>query len=281
MSTPTPTPTLNSAFAHLSASPRMPVVFVGHGNPMHGIEDNAYSRSWRALGAALPRPAAVLCVSAHWLTRGTTLVHVGTAPATIHDFGGFPPELYAQQYPAPGAPDVARAAAAMVRSVPMGTDTEWGLDHGAWTVLRHMYPQADIPVFQMSLDIGRSPAALFDLARELKPLRDRGVLILGSGNLVHNLRALAPGAPPYDWARDFDAAVARAIEARDFAAVTQALSWGQAARLSHPTPDHFLPALFPLGAAGTDEPLTFFNASFDLGSIAMRSFVLGGSGIAG
>jgi len=265
---------LNKAFDHLPATPRMPALFVGHGNPMNAIEDNAYSRSWRAMGETLPTPHAILCVSAHWMTRGTTLVHIGERPKTIHDFGGFPRELFMQQYRAPGAPDVAAAAIELVRSSHIETDSEWGLDHGAWSVLIQMFPKANIPVFQLSLDLSRDPAAHLALARELKPLREKGVLVIGSGNLVHNLGALAPGAPPYDWAQTFDAQMKERIEARDAVGVAAALGAGRAARLSHPTPEHFLPALFPLGVADEKDELSFFNASFDMASISMRSFLL-------
>lgn len=265
---------LDDAFARLPATPRMPALFVGHGNPMNAIEDNAYSRAWRSIGDSLPAPAAILCVSAHWMTRGVTLAHVGARPKTIHDFGGFPRELYAQQYPAPGAPDVARATIEIVRGSHLEPDTEWGLDHGAWSVLIRMFPQANVPVFQLSLDLTKSPAAHLELARELAPLRERGVLIIGSGNLVHNLMALAPGAPPYDWAQDFDARLTAMIEKRDVAGVAGAGSLGRLSRLSHPTPEHFLPVLFPLGVADEADELRFFNESFDMASISMRSFVL-------
>jgi 4,5-DOPA dioxygenase extradiol len=265
---------LNSAFADLPATPRMPALFVGHGNPMNAIEDNAYSRSWAALGETLPLPRAILCVSAHWMTQGRTLAHIGERPKTIHDFGGFPPKLFAQQYPAPGAPDVAAAAISLVQSSHVETDTEWGLDHGAWSVLIRMFPKANIPVFQLSLDLGRDPLGHLDLARELKPLREKGVLIIGSGNIVHNLMALAPGAAPYDWATAFDIQMKDRIEARDGAGVARALGGGRAARLAHPTPEHFLPVLFPLGVADEKDELSFFNASFDMASISMRSFLL-------
>jgi 4,5-DOPA dioxygenase extradiol len=265
---------LNSAFADLPATPRMPALFVGHGNPMNAIEDNYYSRAWRAMGERLPTPHAILCVSAHWMTRGTTLVHIGARPKTIHDFGGFPRELYAQQYPAPGAPDTAKAAIELVRSSHLETDTEWGLDHGAWSVLIQMFPKADIPVFQLSLDLSRAPQAHLDLARELKPLREKGVLVIGSGNLVHNLMALAPGAPAFDWAQAFDAEMAKRIEARDAAGVADALGASRVARLAHPSPEHFLPVMFPLGVADEKDELTFFTTSFDMASISMRSFLL-------
>lgn len=260
------------AFASLPATPRMPAVFVGHGSPMNAIEDNRFSRSWRKLGNSLPRPSTILCVSAHWMTRGTTLVHVGRHPKTIHDFGGFPAELYAQLYPAPGAPEVAEAVIGLVRSVPILADTEWGLDHGAWSVLMHLFPAADIPVLQLSLDLSRSPAEHFELARELKPLRDKGVLIVGSGNLVHNLRAMRPGAPPYDWAEAFDAHLTARLEARDFQAAVNYKAMGDIVRLAHPTAEHYLPILYPLGVSDEKDELEFFNAAFDLASISMRSF---------
>ncbi|WP_176086764.1 4,5-DOPA dioxygenase extradiol [Martelella sp. HB161492] len=265
---------LNTAFANLPPTPRMPALFIGHGNPMNAIEDNAYSRSWHEVGENLPVPAAILCVSAHWMTSGTTLVHVGQQPATIHDFGGFPPELFAQQYPAPGAPELAQATIDLVRSSHLEADTEWGLDHGAWSVLIRMFPKANIPVFQLSLDLRKSARAHFELAQELKVLRERGVLIIGSGNLVHNLRALRPGAAPYDWAQIFDAHVAKSLEQRDFLSVTDALSLGRVAQLANPTPEHFLPSLYSIGVADPKDDLSFFNTSFDMASLSMRSFIL-------
>jgi 4,5-DOPA dioxygenase extradiol len=263
-----------SAFSRLSPTPRLPALFVGHGNPMNAIDDNAYSRAWAAIGASLPKPQAILCVSAHWMTQGGSLAHVGRRPKTIHDFGGFPRALYQQQYPAPGAPEAARAAVELVRSTHLQPDEEWGLDHGAWSVLIRMFPDADVPVFQLSLDLGRAPAAHLDLARELKPLRERGVLIIGSGNLVHNLGALNPGGAPYDWAQAFDETMKARIAARDGAGVAEALDGSRTARLAHPTPEHFLPALYPLGVADEKDELSFFSESFDLGSISMRSFLL-------
>jgi 4,5-DOPA dioxygenase extradiol len=208
------------------------------------------------------------------MTRGATLAHIGGRPQTIHDFGGFPAALYAQQYPAPGAPDVARATIELLQSHHAAPDAEWGLDHGAWSVLIRMFPKADIPVFQLSLDLGKAPAAHADLARELRPLREKGVLIIGSGNVVHNLMAMAPGAPPYDWAQEFDARAARAISDRDPDALAAVGGAGRLARLAHPTAEHFLPILYPLAVADDADELSFFNTSFDLGSISMRSFVL-------
>lgn len=252
----------------------MPALFVGHGSPMNAIEDNAWSRAWHELGARLPRPRAILCVSAHWMTRGATRVHVGERPHTIHDFGGFPAALYAQQYPAPGAPKAAAATIELAHAAPLQADLEWGLDHGAWSVLLRMFPQADVPVFQLSLDLAKSTRAQFELARELKPLRERGVLIVGSGNLVHNLRRLALGIGSYDWAAEFDARMTAALERRDEAAVIEAEKLGELMRLAHPTIEHFLPILYPLGVADAADELRWFNQGFDLGSISMRSFVL-------
>jgi 4,5-DOPA dioxygenase extradiol len=252
----------------------MPALFVGHGNPMNAIEDNDYSRTWARIGEGLPKPQAILCVSAHWMTRGGSLVHVGAKPKTIHDFGGFPRELFQQQYPAPGAPEAAEAAIELVRSTHLEPDREWGHDHGAWSVLMHMFPQADIPVFQLSLDLGRAPEAHLDLARELKPLRERGVLVIGSGNLVHNLGALNPGGRPYDWALAFDETMKARIGEGDAKGVAAALNGSRTAKLSHPTAEHFLPVLYPLGVAAADDRLSFFSESFDLGSISMRSFLL-------
>ncbi len=265
---------LPAALLDLPVTPRMPVVFIGHGNPMYAIEDSQYGRAWHALGESLPAPRAILVVSAHWMTRGATMVHVGAKPKTIHDFGGFPRELYLQQYPAPGAPDLARATIELVQRSHLEPDETWGLDHGAWSVLLHMFPKADVPVFQLSLDLGKSPLAQFELAKELKPLRERGVLIIGSGNIVHNLMAISPGAQPYDWAVDFDARMTNLIEARDFTAVAEAPSHVASARLAHPTLEHFLPALYPLAVADPKDELSFFNASFDMASLSMRSFVL-------
>jgi 4,5-DOPA dioxygenase extradiol len=264
----------DSAFSRLAPTPRLPALFVGHGNPMNAIDDNAYSRVWAEIGASLPKPQAILCVSAHWMTQGGALAHVGRRPKTIHDFGGFPPALFQQQYPAPGAPEVAEATIELVRSTHLEPDEEWGLDHGAWSVLLRMFPDADVPVFQLSLDLGKAPAAHLELARELKPLRERGVLIIGSGNLVHNLGALNPGGPPYDWAQAFDETMKARIAARDGAGVAAALNGSRTARLAHPTPEHFLPGLYPLGVADDKDELSFFSESFDLGSLSMRSFLL-------
>lgn len=264
---------LKTSFADLKSTPRMPALFVGHGSPMNAIEDNEFSRGWGEMGKSLPVPSAILCVSAHWMTRGTTLVNVKDKPQTIHDFGGFPRALYQQQYPAPGAPDFASATIDLLRNNHIEADEEWGLDHGAWSVLIKMFPKADIPVYQLSLDLTKSLEQHFELARELSALRDKGVMIIGSGNIVHNLMAMQPGGAPYDWAEAFDNHITSRLEARDFKALAGVGALGQITRMAHPTIEHYLPLLYVAGVAKSDEPIQFFNNSFDLASISMRSFV--------
>ncbi len=268
------TTSVDSVFSDLPATPRLPALFVGHGNPMNAIEDNRWSRTWVELGRRLPRPQAILCVSAHWMTQGETQVHVGAQPRTIHDFGGFPAELFAQQYPAPGAPRYARAVIAASRGNALRPDVDWGLDHGAWSVLLRLFPHADVPVFQLSLDLSLPWQRHLELARDLMPLRERGLLIMGSGNLVHNLRQLAPGRAPYDWALEFDARMAAAIGRGDVQAVVDAPKLGALMQAAHPTPEHFLPVLYALGVADPADRLEWFNEGFDLASISMRSFLL-------
>lgn len=271
--------------ASLKKSDRMPVLFLGHGSPMNAIGDNAYRRSWQALGAEfgarLPRPQLILCISAHWLTKGWWLTAMDQ-PKTIHDFGGFPQELFDQQYPAPGDAAAARAISGLVRqrgSSPLGLDVaEWGLDHGAWSVLKPMFALADIPVIQLSMDYGRGPEDHYALARQLKALRDRGVLIVGSGNIVHNLGQMQRGASDsqaYDWALEFDQTIGGQVQQGNLDALQNFLKLGQLARMAHPTHEHFLPLLYAAGAVDAREPVRFFNTSFQGGSIAMRSMVWG------
>ena len=265
---------LSNAFSSLPNTPRMPALFVGHGSPMNAIIDNEYSRKWRQMGEELPTPKAILIISAHWMTRGATLVHIGTNPKTIHDFGGFPPELFAQQYNAPGAPDFAQATIELLEESHAHSDERWGLDHGAWSVLIQMFPKADIPVYQLSLDLSKDLADHFKLAQELKALREKGVLIIGSGNIVHNLRALNMNGQVFDWAAEFDQYMADAIATKDTGKVLEIGKLGRIATLSHPTIEHFLPVLYPLAVMGKEENASFFNESIDLGSISMRSFLL-------
>ncbi|MGH1464812.1 MAG: 4,5-DOPA dioxygenase extradiol [Cognatishimia sp.] len=258
----------------LHSAERMPLVFLGHGNPMNAINDTVYSRSWTELGRTLPRPQAILVVSAHWMTRGTTLVDVSAMPRTIHDFGGFPQALHRQQYSVPGNPELAREVVSLLASHHAQEDDRWGLDHGAWTVLKFLYPQADVPVFQLSIDMTRDLPEHLEIGRALSELRDRGVLILGSGNVVHNLSTLRVGGKPDDWAVEFDALFADRLVDRDFASLTDRHKLGSLLKMAHPTLDHYLPALTVVGASDKSDQLTFMNDSFDLGSVSMRSFVL-------
>ena len=268
--------------ASLRKSERMPVLFLGHGSPMNAIEDNEYRRSWQALGAEfgkrLPQPQLILCISAHWLTQGWWLTGM-EKPKTIHDFGGFPQELFDQQYPAPGAPAVVRELSGSLKQPAVGIDQkEWGFDHGTWSVLKPMFPKANIPVVQLSMDYARPAAEHFALGRQLRELRDRGVLIIGSGNIVHNLRASQRGAASnqaYDWAIEFDAHVAKQMEKGDLAGLADFQKMGSVAQLAHPTYDHYLPLLYAAGAADPKEPVRFFNTSYQAASISMRSAVWG------
>jgi len=257
----------------------MPVLFVGHGSPMNVILDNAWTRTFNDLGAALPTPRAILAVSAHWYTRGT-FVTAGGDPPTIHDFGGFPRRLFEIQYPARGSDEVARRVCELLTAVEAGPRSDWGLDHGTWSVLHHMRPAADVPVLQLSIDHQRPPAEHLEIGRALAPLRDEGVLVLGSGNITHNLRAAMQHAQSgdtslQDWALRFDADIARAIEQRDHDFLARAPETALG-RQNHPSIDHYLPLLYTVGAAGEHEAPTFFNPGFDLGSISMRGVLFGG-----
>jgi len=273
-------------FTSLSKTSRMPVVFLGHGSPMNAIEDNEYRRSWQALGTEFevkwPKPQLILCISAHWLTSGWWLTAMAQ-PKTIHDFGGFPKALFDQQYPAPGFPqaaqDISRVVLQPGTDLPLGLDVqEWGLDHGAWSVLKPMFPQADIPVVQLSMDYSRSPADHYALGRQLRGLREHGVLIVGSGNIVHNLRALQMNAAPhqaYDWALEFDQTVADYLQVGNHVALQEFQKLGLIAQQAHPTHDHFLPLLYAAGAVDANEVPQFFNTSFQAASISMRSVLWG------
>ena len=261
-----------------SADQRTPVVFVGHGSPMNAIEDNVWSRRFRDLARELPRPKAILAISAHWYVTGTFTTS-NERPETIHDFGGFPDELYRVQYPAPGDPALARRASALLGDRGASLRDDWGLDHGTWSVLVHMRPAADVPVVQLSID-GRLPAAEhLAIGRALAPLRDEGVLILGSGNVVHNLRhafaahGRGETAPP-EWARAFDARVATALERHDGDALVRLLETEEG-RMAAPTPDHYLPLLYVAGASSPADRVHFPIEGFDWGSLSMRAAVLG------
>ena len=257
----------------LGASDRMPVVFLGHGSPMNAIEDTSYSRTWADLGRTLPRPQAILVVSAHWMTRGTTLVDVSAIPRTIHDFYGFPPELYDQHYPARGEPSLANEVVSLLASHHAAGDDTWGLDHGAWSVLKWLYPGADVPVFQLSIDMSKDLGHHLEIGRALSDLRNRGILILGSGNIVHNLRAMRFGAVPYDWAVEFDSFFGERLEAGDLKALSDREGLGTLFQMANPSVDHYLPALTIAGASDTRDQLAFMNDAIDIASISMRSFI--------
>ncbi len=258
------------------AAVRMPVMFVGHGSPMNAIEDNEFSRSWIEEGRKLPRPRAVLCISAHWRTEGLKIVTERT-PRTIHDFYGFPRELYEVSYPAPGLPDLAEEVAVCARRAFPGAevvpDLEWGIDHGAWSVLRRLFPDADVPVVQLGLDRSIDGRGHFELAVSLRPLRRRGVLILGSGNVVHNLGTVRFEDAAYDWALSFDRTVADLVDEGDFDSLVDYRSLGGDASLAVPTDEHYLPFLYELGLKEEDEKLRAFADRVTLGSISMRSYV--------
>lgn len=269
----------------LKPSPRMPVLFVGHGSPMNAIEDNAWRRSWQAMGKELmarqAKPQLIVCISAHWLTQGWQVTAMAQ-PQTIHDFGGFPKELHDVQYPAPGAPAIARSLAQEIK-VPSGDrlalDTsQWGLDHGTWSVLKPMFPKADIPVLQLSMDYSRPPAEHFALGQQLHALRNRGVLVVGSGNIVHNLRATRNGTGPnetYDWGREFDTVVQDQIKKGQLDQLHKFQSLGAVAQQAHPSHEHYLPLLVAAGAVRPDEMPRFFNTGFQSASISMRSVLWG------
>ena len=250
---------------------QIPAVFIGHGNPMNAVEINPFTERWRELAAALPRPAAILSVSAHWYVPGAR-VTPEERPRTIHDFGGFPRRLYEVQYPAPGSPQLAGRVRDLLDPAPVALDAGWGLDHGTWSVLAHLFPQADVPVIQLGLDETLAAADHFELARRLQPLRDEGVLILGSGNVVHNLHAYGWGersASTYDWAVRFEAWARERIAARDFESVVAYERLGVDAALAVPTPDHFLPLLYVLAVSDPEEPIAFPMEGFDGGSVSM------------
>jgi 4,5-DOPA dioxygenase extradiol len=256
------------------AGTRMPVLFVGHGSPMNAIEDNEFSRAWGGVGTSLPRPKAILCVSAHWETVGTCVTAM-EHPKTIHDFSGFPRPLYDMQYPAPGSPDLARLVQRCVGVAEVRLDREWGLDHGAWSVLCRMFPGGDIPVVQMSLDRTRGAAVHYALGRSLRELRDQGILIVGSGNIVHNLGRMVWRDTAYEWAVEFDDAVRSRILSGDHNAIVRYETLGEAARLAIPTNEHFLPLLYVLALREPNDPVGFFADRVTLGAISMRSVRIG------
>lgn len=257
--------------------PRLPAIFFGHGNPMNALLDNAYTKAWAGVGTAIPRPTAILCISAHWFVPETG-VTVSTAPRTIHDFGGFPAPLYQVEYPAPGDPALARRVQQMLAPLPVALDERWGLDHGTWSVLTHVYPKADVPIVQLSLD-EREPASFhYEIGKRLAPLRDEGVLIVGSGNLVHNLHAFAWGrhdVEPFDWALRFEQQARDMLVAGEQAPLVDYDRLGRDALLSIPTPDHYLPLLYVIATRQQDDRISFPVEGVDGGSVSMLAVRVG------
>jgi 4,5-DOPA dioxygenase extradiol len=257
----------------------MPALFVGHGSPMNGIEDNLFSNQWKKLGTELPVPKAVLVVSAHWLTKGTFVTAV-EKPQTIHDFGGFPQALFDAQYPAPGDSQLAQSISQLISAPTIGLDHEWGLDHGSWTILKHIYPKADIPVLQLSIDYNQPPSYHYELAKALAGLRKRGILIIGSGNMVHNLRLvdfarLNEDNYGFDWALELNEIFKTKILEGDHQALINYTSLHSASKLAIPTPDHYYPLLYTLGLQQPSDVVSFFNDRAVAGSLTMTSVVLG------
>jgi len=260
-------------------TPRMPVLFVGHGSPMNAIEENEFVQGWRILGKTIPRPKAILCISAHWETRGTYVTAMAKPP-TIHDFGGFPKALYEVEYPAPGSPELANETKLMITKTTVGLDEKWGLDHGAWSVIRRIYPEADVPVIEMSIDYSQSAQYNYDLAKELFSLRNKGVLIIGSGNMVHNLRLVAwdkMNEPEFgfDWAIQANDKFKTLIETGDFKSLINYSNLGREVQLAVPTPDHYIPLLYALALKEKDDVISFFNDKPVMGSLTMTSVLIG------
>lgn len=265
---------LNKITTGFAGSEKMPVLFLGHGSPMNAIEENEFVNGFRTVAGNIPKPEAILCVSAHWETKGTFVTAMQNPP-TIHDFGGFPEELFAVQYPAPGSPDLARKTKALIKKTEVGLDDKWGLDHGAWSVIKHLYPQANIPVIQMSIDYSRPPQYHYELAQELKSLREKGVLIIGSGNMVHNLGRVEwrrlNETFGHDWAIEASEKMKRYIINDDHQPLINFRNQGKAFDLAIPTPEHYLPLLYTLALKEKHEKVSLFNDKAVAGSLTMTS----------
>ncbi|WP_431161533.1 4,5-DOPA dioxygenase extradiol [Flagellimonas beolgyonensis] len=269
---------LNALHKSLPHTEKMPVLFLGHGSPMNAIEENEFVWQFRKLGKELTKPKAILCISAHWETKGTKVTAMQNPP-TIHDFGGFPQALFDVQYPAPGSPELAAATKKIITQTEVELDHHWGLDHGAWSVIKHMYPEADVPVIQMSLDHTKSPQYHYELAQQLESLRHKGVLIVGSGNVVHNLRRVAwnklNDSYAWDWAQEANEQMKTFILDQNHDALIQYGKQGSSFALSIPTPEHYLPLLYILALQDKNEPVTLFNDQTVGGSISMMSLHIG------
>ncbi|MFV0469656.1 MAG: 4,5-DOPA dioxygenase extradiol [Dysgonomonas sp.] len=263
----------------LNDTPPMPVLFVGHGTPMNAIENNQFAQSWHSIGQTLPHPQAILCISAHWETRGTYVTAL-EQPKTIHDFGGFPRELYAQQYDAQGSPLLAETVANTITDVSIGLDYQWGFDHGSWSVLKHIYPKADVPMVELSIDHFKDLQWHYDFAKELAFLRRKGVLIIGSGNMIHNLRILeVPDGDfntsyGYDWAWELNSIFNQKIEEGDHRSLIKYESLMKETQLAVPTKEHYIPMLYALALQSKDDRLELFNNTVVAGALSMTSFII-------
>ncbi|WP_338734150.1 4,5-DOPA dioxygenase extradiol [Mangrovimonas cancribranchiae] len=269
---------LDKMTSNMSNTSKMPVLFLGHGSPMNAIEENEFVAGFRKIGKEIPKPNAILCVSAHWETRGT-FVTAMQHPKTIHDFGGFPQALFDVQYPAPGSPELAKQTKNLITQTEVGLDDKWGLDHGAWSVIKHLYPNANIPVVQMSIDYTKPARYHYELAKQINSLRQKGVLIIGSGNMVHNLRRVAWNKLneefAFDWATEANEAMKRHILSGDFQPLIDFKSQGKAFDLAIPTPEHYLPLLYSLALKEDNEKISLFNDKPVAGSLTMTSLKIG------
>lgn len=269
---------LNKMTAPLGKTPKMPVLFLGHGSPMNAIEENEFVSGFRNVAKTIPKPNAILCVSAHWETRGTYVTAMAHPP-TIHDFGGFPKALFDVQYPAPGSPDLAKETQSLITNTEVGLDDKWGLDHGAWSVIKHLYPAADIPVIQLSIDYSQTPQYHYELAQELKSLREKGVLIIGSGNMVHNLRMVEwrrlHDTYGFDWAIEANEQMKSHILSGDHQPLIHFRSQGRAWDLAIPTPEHYLPLLYSMALREESDSVSLFNDQPVAGSLTMTSVKIG------
>ncbi len=258
---------------------RMPAVFVGHGSPMNAITENEFVTGFRELAKSFPKPTAILCVSAHWFTRGTAVTAM-EMPPTIHDFGGFPKALFEVQYPAKGSPELARETKALLQPTDVALDEKWGLDHGAWSVIKHFYPDANVPVVQLSIDYTKPPSYHFELAKYLSKLRDKGILIVGSGNIVHNLglvdfQNFEKDNYGYDWAIEARATINKLLLDGDFQPLLDYQKLGRAVQLAVPTPDHYLPLIYTLAQQDKNDTLSLFNDKLLAGSLSMTGVRIG------
>ncbi len=269
---------LNKLTEPMSKTAKMPVLFLGHGSPMNAIEENEFVTGFRNIAKNIPKPNAILCVSAHWETKGTFVTAMQNPP-TIHDFGGFPKELFAVQYPAPGSPDLAKETKALITKTEIILDDKWGLDHGAWSVIKHLYPNADIPVIQMSIDYSQSPQYHYELAQQIKSLREKGALIIGSGNMVHNLGMVEwkrlNETFGYDWAIEANEKMKKFIISGDHKQLINFRSQGKAFDLAIPTPEHYLPLLYSLALKEDKDEVSLFNDKAVAGSLTMTSVKIG------